>query len=230
MLEEPDYQEYKDLELGAAYNQPYCQWLLGCWDAVLLPKCAQWIKQVTVIVDMLHGLHQPYQTACLMYALTCVPSVTQLSLQWEREWATTGLRFHPAPLSVSELTTVLPQLVSLHISALPLFPDMLRSLMESSPLQELRLQDASVYDSSSLKIHEDGLYFRYPCRRLAAAAWLSEQAVDDRKAKRANCRLRLALCEFVGDAMLFGCSYGCLRSLAHMCGTRSGRRTRYRRS
>ena len=31
---------------AAAPSEPHCQWLLGCWDAVLLPKCAQWVERM----------------------------------------------------------------------------------------------------------------------------------------------------------------------------------------
>ena len=38
IVDEPVYKEYRDPDTGEAYNEPFCQWLLGCWDAALLPK------------------------------------------------------------------------------------------------------------------------------------------------------------------------------------------------
>ena len=77
--------EYDDPEDGAAYNEPHCQWLLGCWDAVLLPKCTRWITRASVKLHMVDGLPQPYQTACLIHALSCMSGVTQLTLLWDPE-------------------------------------------------------------------------------------------------------------------------------------------------
>ena len=42
-------------------NAPYCQWLQGSWDAVLLPRYTQWMARATIYIDMLYGLPHPYQ-------------------------------------------------------------------------------------------------------------------------------------------------------------------------
>ena len=39
IFHDPACQEHEDPEDGTAYNESYCQWLLGCWDAVLQPNC-----------------------------------------------------------------------------------------------------------------------------------------------------------------------------------------------
>ena len=76
-----EYNEYAKLKHGAGSNKPYCQWLLGCWDAVLLPKCPQWITRASVNIEMVQGLPQPYQRACLIHKLSCLSNVIQLSLR-----------------------------------------------------------------------------------------------------------------------------------------------------
>ena len=138
--DDDEYDEYEDHAFegdddlrsddNAAYNEPYCQWLLGCWDAVLLPKCTQSITRASIHIEMEHGLPQPYQTACLIHTLSHMSGVTRLSLLWERKRREGKVvHYHPAPLSVSELTDVLPKLASLHISRMPLFPEFVESLM-----------------------------------------------------------------------------------------------------
>ena len=117
IFSDPRRKQYDGPEDGAAYNEPCCQWLLGCWDAVLLPKCTQWITQASVNIDMGQA-SQPYQTACLIHALSCMVGVTQLSLLWNRRaWEARVLQYHPPVLSLWELTAVLPKLASLHVPA-----------------------------------------------------------------------------------------------------------------
>ena len=197
IFSDPTYKEYVEPENGTAYNEPYCQWLLGCWDAALLPKCAQWIGRASIHIDMLHGLPQPYQTACLIHALSCMSGVTQLSVLWEqRVWKEPRLlQFHPALQSVSQLTDVLPKLVSLHID-MPLFPAMVELLITvRSQLQHLRLEHTPVYGLGGHEIDLDGevqLSCSYP-HLWPSVLQLIEQRADERKAKRRNRELRLAL-------------------------------------
>ena len=112
ILTDPTHRELK-AEPGKAYNEPYCQWLLGSWDAVLLPRCTQWTAHALVNIDMMEGLPQSYQTACLIHTLTRMPGVIQLSVDWEGEWAPSDLQYHPSPSSLAQLTDVLPRLASL---------------------------------------------------------------------------------------------------------------------
>ena len=138
---------YRQRDTSAAHNEAYCQWLLGCWDAVLLPKCAQWIVHASININMECGLPQPFQKACLIHALSCMSGVTQLSLQWDSaQWVTRkSLQYHPALLSLSELIAILPKLASLHIDSMPLFGEMIESLMTSCQLQRLWLDNTPVY-------------------------------------------------------------------------------------
>ena len=57
-------------ENSPEHIQPYCQWLLRCWDAVLLPKWVQWAGRAVVRISMVQGLPQSYQTACLVHTLS----------------------------------------------------------------------------------------------------------------------------------------------------------------
>ena len=133
IFSDPTYKEYVEPENGTAYNEPYCQWLLGCWAAVLLPTYTKWIERASIDINMVHGLPQPYQTACLIHALKSMSGVTHLSLQWNNDHRERReLQFHPAPLSLSKLTALLPKLASLHIARMPLFPVMVESLMTRS--------------------------------------------------------------------------------------------------
>ena len=174
-------------------NEPFCQWLLGCWDAALLPKCAQWITRATINVDMLYGLPQPYQTACLIHALSRMSGVTQLSLLWEGEQVVTSKR--GMLMSVSELTDILPKLASLHISRLPLYPDMIDSLVSSSALLHLRLSDVPVFGYYEHESMDASAFLDFEYGRVEAVQ-LNGLRADEQHAKRTNRRLRLALCEY----------------------------------
>ena len=210
VFNDPVYKQYDDPQNGEEYNEPYCQWLLGCWNTVLLPRCTQWAASASISINMTHGLLQPYQTACLVHTLQRLPCVTQLSLRWEGKVSATyrELQYHPVPLSLSELTAVLPKLVSLSITRLPLWPSMLASLKDSSPLLHLRLDDTSHYDLSappgSMADQEDACFVRLVAQRGAfsfphcrpSAVQLSELRADVERARRNNGCLRQALYTF----------------------------------
>ena len=163
---------------------------------MLLPKCAQWIGRASIYIDMVQGLQQPYQTASLVHALNCMSGVTQLTLLGNGGgWKERGLHYHPAPLSLSQLTDVLPKLASLHIRRMPLHAPMIESLMADSQLQHLRLKATPVYglgDDEFCLDTKAALSFRYPTRR-PDPLQLIEQRADERKAKQRNRRLRLVL-------------------------------------
>ena len=202
IFSDPAYEEYLEWEDDdMAYNEPYCQWLLGYWDAVLLPKCTQWIARASIDIDMFYGSPHQYQTACLIHALSCMSGVAQLTLWWSKgRWS--QRQYHLALLSLSELTAVLPKLASLHITRTPLFPAMVESLLTRSRLQHLRLGRTPVYGLGRDEIHckgGAGLFFNYP-HRWPDASQLIEQRADEKKSERRNRRLRLH-CGTVGTKL-----------------------------
>ena len=180
-------------------HSPHSQWLLGCWDAALLAACTRSLTRASINLDMSHGLPQPYQTASLLYALSCLPAVTQLSLQWRGCYIGSEVQCHPAVPSLSDITQLLPGLTSLSITLLPLWPEFLHSLMSASSLQRLRLEQTPVYGMDSgaeCNVQPaPSLHFSYPAR-WSDTATPSEQGADEAKARRKNCRLRVALCKW----------------------------------
>ena len=202
MLGDPPHREHSDFDeyMESSHNEPSCQWLLCWWDAVLLPRCAQWVATATVRIDLdvQPDVSQSYQTACLLQALKQLPAVTRLSLEWEGVLSDDDWQCHPAPLAVLELTDVLPRLASLHIAHLPLWQDFVASLMQSLALLHLELDDTPVYDEYDDDIGlqvERGLQFNYP-RRRPSVEQLSELRADEQRGRRRNRRLRLALCAY----------------------------------
>jgi len=190
VLGEPVYKEYRDPD-NEQYNAPHCQWLLGSWDAVLLPRWTQWVVRAHIDVTMLRGLPQPYQTACLLHALGRLPSLQLLSLRWTSGQRTQSqLQNHPAILSLSELTDVLPRLTSLHISRMPLFPSFIESLLASSSLQRLQLEDTPVY---GLQSDELGLTTHRALRYDSDLVRSVERIARELRGERGNLRVRVAL-------------------------------------
>ena len=188
-----------DLHASEKYprvNERVCDWLLCCWDPVLLPQCTRWMTRASIQIDMHHNLSQSYQTACLVHALSCMPVVTHLSLLCDKElWeGEPNYVNHPAPLLLPELTAVLPKLASLHIFCTPLYPESVHSLMARSQLQHLYLQDTPV---SALGRHQFGLEVVTPlcfCSSRSPTPWQpSEQRAAEKVARQRNLQLRLAL-------------------------------------
>ena len=184
---------------AAAPSEPHCQWLLGCWDAVLLPRYTRCLPSAHIHINLLHGLPQAYQTACLLHTLRLLPGLTHLSLQWEGQSHSRGVQYYPALLSLSALTDALPKLVSLHILRLPLFPSMLDSLMESPSLLQLRLHNLVVcgldMGADDANMEERGLSFGYPRQWLDAVQLSALRTVEAWKIE-ANRQLRQALCKW----------------------------------
>ena len=180
--------------LVTTWKYLFCQLTLGCWDAVLLPKCVQWIARSCITIDMAYGLHEPYQTACLFHALAQLPGVTQLSLQWREAWKE-GTMACPNLVSLTALTTALPKLVSLHISRLPLRLDMVSSLTCSSALQHLQLDSTLVcgldIQVMGLQTHRR-LSFTFPSQ-CPTVEQLREQRANEDEARRKNRQLRQQL-------------------------------------
>ena len=127
----------------SAHLARHCQWLQVCWDAVTVPKCTRWLTQASLCIDMELGVNQKWQTASVFYALERLPGVTQLSLL---AGAVGGedIDCPPAIMSLTDLTDLLPSLVSLHISRLPLYLSTLSSFLVSPALLHLRLEDTSI--------------------------------------------------------------------------------------
>ena len=178
----------------AAGMEPYCQWLLGCWDAVLLPKYTQWSADVIINIDLVLDLPFPYQTACLFHTLERVAGLTQLRLLCAEQRV--PLQSRPQIASLSYLTSVLPKLASLLISGMPLPSAAVQEMMESERLLHLRLQLIPVYGLAAPgdELSEQfSLLFRYP-RRIPHVNQLIQRAADDKWLKQRSRRLRLALC------------------------------------
>ena len=128
-----------------AVDAPHCQWLLGCWDALLLPKCAQWVRRATINIHLVHGLREPYQMLCLLRTLQCISGVAQLTVDFKEPdpFAAQDAHFHPSP-TLPELMTALPKLASLHLSRLPL-RHIVHEALRSSGLLHLRLDHCPLY-------------------------------------------------------------------------------------
>ena len=176
---------------GHRHNEPYCQWLLGRVDAALLPKYVQWTAHATISIKERQP-PQPCQRESLLYTLQHMPGVTQLSLLLSED---STFNFDSSSLSMSlpELTSVLPKLVSLSVRRLPLQSDVSQSLLLSSPLQHLRLDDILVNGGAGHWFLPQ-MPFEYPLQWPPEPVQQSGVGVDDRNASRANRRLRLALC------------------------------------
>ena len=171
------------------------QWPHGCWDAVLLPKSAQWVGCASIDIDMFPTIRKPNQTACFFHALDRIPGVTQLTVRWQQTLIP-GIMECPSLTSLSALTTALPKLASLHISRLPLQHEMVSSLTRSSALQHLKLEGTAVYGldrlPSGLQMQR-ALHFDFP-RQRPSVEQLRQQTADEDGARCRNHRLRQKLC------------------------------------
>ena len=170
-------------------------WLLGCYDAVLLRRCAQWITRASINIDPAVKVPQRWETACLKYNLGLMRGVTQLSLTWPRNQLSTY------PKLSTDLTDMLPRHTSLAISRLPLSVPFMLALMDGARLQQLRLDKTRLGSFTPVRqragpnnpTHTHLLCFSCPAQ-WPDVVQMSRETTGDEKAKRAaNRRLRLAL-------------------------------------
>ena len=176
-------------------GEPGNPWLAGCYDALLLPTCVQWIAAASITLNLAPGLPHTWQSACLRLTLGLLPRLTQLALTWNGKIS----RWTQQPL-LTDLTDVLPKLTSLHLSRVPLSKVSMIALIGTSRLQRLRLDQTPMsnfeppYEEDSTTCKATGRCFSYPAKWSEAVQMSGETAVDERAKRAANFRLRLALC------------------------------------
>ena len=167
------------------------KWLLGCWDAVLLPRCARWVRRATIdfhlpdcaYVVLVRDLPD---IACLRYTLERTPSVAHLSLGYQEDvWCEPA----DAPrLTLSDLVDALPGLASLHVSSMMRSELLIFELLTTDrcTLQQLYLDCAIAWEHS--------ISFRYPRHCL----WPPAEGYGSRKAARRTLKLRRELSAYMG--------------------------------
>ena len=176
-----------------ARDEPYCQWLLGCWDAALLPKCTRWIPLATIVIDTEQGLLLGYQTICFLYTLERMHGVTQLSLIWSGLMTRQNyMEYCHTSVFPEDVIAAMPNLISLHIE----------QLLDNRQLLHLQLEDVPIH---GLSYWDDAcgrpVDFSYPAHP-PPTELLRQQKADERRAKRINHRLRRALLAMWTDAVL----------------------------